>query len=141
MPSREVMRNGRARREIDAAGLAAILRPRRAGAAAWIERVGAMPGQGVASMFSFGRAVGAVEGVVAALAIPVSYVAPPAWRRALQVPAGKDGSRLRASQLMPAYAAAWRRACDDGRAEAALIALYGMTQGGASPPACARLAA
>ncbi len=40
------------------------------------------------------------------------------------MPQGKDGSRLRVSELMPAYAECWRRAKDDGRAEAALIALW-----------------
>jgi len=33
---------------------------------AWIERVGAMPSQGVTSMFSFGRSVGQVEGLLPA---------------------------------------------------------------------------
>lgn len=127
MPVAEVQRHGKAKREVDCAALASILRPHVGGAHACLERVGAMPGQGVTSMFAFGRAVGAVEGVLAALGVPVSYVAPVVWKRALAVPTGKDGARLRASQLMPAYAERWRRAKDDGRAESALIALYAMT--------------
>ena len=125
MPTVEIMRGGKARREIDVAALADLLRAIDGGQA-WIERVAARPGQGVASMFSFGRGVGQVEGVLAALQTPVSYVTPQAWRKALRVPDGKDGSRLRASQIMPAYAGEWRRAKDDGRAEAALIAMYGL---------------
>jgi crossover junction endodeoxyribonuclease RuvC len=125
MPTVEIDRGGKARREIDTAALADLLRD--AGAAhAWLERVASRPGQGVASMFAFGRGVGQIEGVLAALRLPMSYVTPQAWRKALRVPDGKDGSRLRASQIMPAYAGEWRRAKDDGRAEAALIAMYGL---------------
>lgn len=94
MPTVVIERNGREKRELDAAALAAILRAVPATAAAWLERVGAMPGQGVSSMFAFGRAVGVVEGVLAAAGVPVSYVAPAAWKRALAVSAGKDGARL-----------------------------------------------
>ena len=51
--------------------LAAEIRVCRAPDSAIIEKVGAMPGQGVSSMFQFGRSVGMVEGVLAALQIPV----------------------------------------------------------------------
>lgn len=125
MPTIEVERGGKAKRQTDLASLADMIRAM-SPSHALIERVGAMPGQGVSSMFAFGRSVGQIEGIVATLAVPVSYVAPQSWRRALAVPLGKDGSRLRASQLMPAYSERWRRARDDGRAEAALIALYGL---------------
>jgi len=125
LPTVTVDRGGKAKRQIDVAALAADVR-RLAPVHAIIERVGARPGQGVSSMFAFGRSVGQVEGVVAALGIPITYVTPQIWRKALSVPAGKDGSRLRASQLLPAYAERWRRAKDDGRAEAALIGLYGL---------------
>lgn len=131
MPTVTIERNGRAKREIDPAALSAIVRSFPLGAVAWFERVGAMPGQRVSSMFAFGRPVGVVEGVLAAAGVPVSYIAPVAWKPALAVPAGKDGTRLRASQLLPAYAGEWHRARDDGRAEAALIVLHGLTRGGA----------
>lgn len=127
LPTIEIERGGKAKRSIDAMALADMIRAMHP-THAIIERVGAMPGQGVASMFSFGRSVGQIEGIVATLAVPVSYVTPQTWRRSLSVPAGKDGSRLRASQLMPAYAERWRRSRDDGRAEAALIALYGIVK-------------
>lgn len=94
---------------------------------AYVERVGAMPGQGVTSMFSFGTSYGIVRGVIAANFIPITLVAPAKWKKALGVPAEKDGARARASQLMPASSPLWARAKDDGRAEAALIALYGAT--------------
>ena len=48
---------------------------------AMIERVGAMPKQGVASTFTFGRAAGIVEGLIIASKIPYSFVAPAVWQR------------------------------------------------------------
>ena len=41
-----------------------------------LEKVGAMPGQGVVSMFSFGQNVGAWQGILAALGIPTSRPGP-----------------------------------------------------------------
>ena len=76
-------------------------------------------------MFAFGRSRGMVEGVLGGLNIPMSYVTPQAWRKAMQVREGKDGSRLRAMELFPAYADEFRLKKWDGRAEAALIAYCG----------------
>jgi crossover junction endodeoxyribonuclease RuvC len=91
----------------------------------FVEQVSAMPGQGVTSMFTFGRAAGLVEGVCAARSIPVTLVSPVTWKRVMGCPAGKDGARARACQLLPELADRFARVKDDGRAEAALIALYG----------------
>jgi hypothetical protein len=44
----------------------------------------------------------------------------------MAVPPGKDGSRLRASELMPSYSERWRRKRDHGRSDASLIALWGL---------------
>lgn len=93
--------------------------------AAIIELVGAMPGQGVTSMFAFGRAAGVVEGVAAALSIPITFVSPVAWQKGMAVRGGKDGSRARAAELFPKHAGDFKRVKDDGRADAALIAAYG----------------
>lgn len=46
-----------------------------------IEKVGAMPGQGVKSMFSFGESYGAVKAVVDAMEIPYILVMPQIWKR------------------------------------------------------------
>jgi hypothetical protein len=48
------------------------------------------------------------------------------WKKALGVPADKDGARARASQLMPENAWLWPLVKHDGRAEAALIAYWGI---------------
>jgi len=49
--------------------------------AAAVEHVHAMPGQGVTSMFSFGRGLGLWEGALAALCIPYELVKPGRWMR------------------------------------------------------------
>lgn len=93
----------------------------------WIEKVGAMPGQGVTSMFNFGERYGFVIGLVASANVPFSFVRPQAWKAAAGITnnAEKGASRLRAKQIFPG--ADWfDRAKDDGRAEAALIAYVGM---------------
>jgi len=93
-----------------------------------IEKVGAMPGQGVTSMFNFGRSAGIIEGVVAALQRPYTYVTPATWTKAVGRAAGKDASRMRAMELFPSKADLFKRAKDDGRADAALIAYWYMTK-------------
>lgn len=102
------------------------------GIVAMLELVGAMPGQGVSSMFSFGDTNGCIKTAVAAAGIPYSFVTSGVWKKALGCPADKDGALLRASQLMPASAELWTptrgvRTKEDckGIAEAALIAFYG----------------
>jgi crossover junction endodeoxyribonuclease RuvC len=54
---------------------------RQAFALAAVESVGARPGQGVCSMYTFGRACGVVDGVLAALGIPRESVAPQRWQK------------------------------------------------------------
>ena len=69
-----------ARRALSAPLLAAII-SRHVPSTAIIERVGAMPGQGVSSTFKFGHAAGLIEGVLGAMAVPVMHVAPAVWKR------------------------------------------------------------
>lgn len=90
-----------------------------------VEIVGAMPKQGVASMFRFGRADGTVRGIIGALAISAQYVAPTKWKRHYNLSADKEEARARALQIFPMCAHHFSRKKDHGRAEAALIAKYG----------------
>jgi crossover junction endodeoxyribonuclease RuvC len=90
-----------------------------------IEQVHAMPNQGVTSMFNFGLVYGVIQGVISANFIPLKYVTPQTWKKSLQVPADKKLARSRATELFPAYSNQWRKAKEDGKAEAAMIALYG----------------
>lgn len=92
-----------------------------------VELVGARPGQGGSSMFNFGFGTGLLVGLLQAHHISVERPTPQKWKKALHVPAEKDGARARASVLMPRHAHLWPRKKDDGIAEAALLALYGRT--------------
>ena len=101
---------------------------------AFIEYVGARPGEGAVGAFAFGRSRGVVEGVLAGAGIPVTMIAPAAWKRAVGIPPGKDGAkdaaRSEAIRRWPAHADKFARVKDDGRAEAALIAIAGMKREG-----------
>lgn len=67
-----------------------------------VEEVGAMPGQGVTSMFSFGHATGSVMGVLGALGIKTVLIRPQEWKRAHGlIGQPKDASRTLASSLWP----------------------------------------
>jgi len=91
----------------------------------FIENVHAMPKQGVSSSFRFGDGFGQLKGVIAALQLPSTRVAPAEWKKALKLGRDKEQSRYRASKLYPSGAAAWPRKKDNGIAEAVLIAHYG----------------
>lgn len=125
MPAVKVKRGPRAVTQVDAKGLAAAVRLHvTPDTHAIIERVHSMPGQGVASTFSFGRAAGIVEGVLAGFDIPFSLIPPQTWTKAMRLFGGKDGSRERAIELFPEQAHLFARKKDDGRADATLIACY-----------------
>lgn len=99
---------------------------------AYLELVGAMPGQGVTSMFSFGEGFGVLKGVLAALGIPYTLVSPRKWQGAVLGAHTKGDSKgaaaVRAAQLFPGvnFRASQRsRKPHDGMVDAALLAYYG----------------
>ena len=92
----------------------------------FIEKVSAQFGNGASAAFSFGWNCSLVEVTMCALKIPFTYVTPMVWKKAMDCPADKDGARQRASQLLPHLAHCWELKRQDGVAEAALIALYGI---------------
>jgi crossover junction endodeoxyribonuclease RuvC len=103
----------------------------------FIEKVHAMPAfgkdkngndkrQGITSMFRFGEGFGLWIGIIAALGLPCTQVAPQTWKKALM--AGmpdKDASRQRAQELYPQCVKDLSRKKDHNRAEALLLAHYG----------------
>lgn len=127
VPTHELKRNGKLRREPDVQGICNIVADcaSRHTLTVWIEHVSAMPGEGAVGAFTFGKIVGLLTGVCAANRLVIERVTPSVWKRALAVPSDKDGARARASQLMPAHSRNWPLKKHDGRAEASLIALYG----------------
>ena len=91
-----------------------------------IERAQAMPKQGASSGFKYGRAVRAIEAVIAGCEVPLTIIEPTAWKKFHALRGGdKESSRQRALQLFPAAHALLARKMDHGRAESALMAVYG----------------
>lgn len=63
-------------------------------ALAVIEQVSAMPTDSRSGAFAFGRNLGAVEGMLRALPVPIVHITPAQWKRDLRMPVGdKDGAR------------------------------------------------
>ena len=122
-PTHELTRNGKTKRQISASGLAAIFRDYKPDHVV-VEKVSAMPGQGVTSMFSFGRSFGLIEGIVGAFEIPATYVMPSVWTKGIGRGQGKDASRARACELYPVWEKSFARVKDDGRADAVLIGAW-----------------
>ena len=114
------------------APLLAALVARWAPASAFIEMVGPRPGEAAGGAFSFGRARGLIEGTLAAQGIPARMVAPAVWKRAVGIPAGREGAkdlaRAEACRRWPSMAERFAAKGSDGLAEAALIAVAGMAR-------------
>lgn len=98
-----------------------------------VEKVHAMPSQGVTSMFSFGENFGWIQGLLDAFSVPYVLVPPQTWKNkyGLIAPKGTDkkvikqNSVERAKTLFPdvsLLASARCRVESDGLAEALLIA-------------------
>ncbi len=94
---------------------------------AYLEQVGAMPGQGTASMFTFGHAAGVAEGILQGLNIPYTLVTPQAWKKSAGlIGSDKDAARSRAIQLYPELRALDAKAKGQAIADALLIARHGI---------------
>ena len=95
-------------------------------AACYIELVGVMPRQGIASGFKFGRAVGAIHATCALTGLRLELVTPATWKRHHRLGADKEQARALALRRWPALADRLARKKDADRAEALLIADYGL---------------
>lgn len=122
------MKTGSANR-VNAAGLAAIIRRTifdDEETRAYVELVSSMPGQGVASMFSFGHSAGVIQGVLGAYRMPVKMVTPQSWKkRAGLIGKDKEASRTLAIQMWPNWRDLDKKGVGQAFADAAFIALYG----------------
>lgn len=91
-----------------------------------LEHVGAMPGQGVTSMFNFGECFGWLQGALDAFSIPYELVRPQKWKKEFSV-SDKNSSIAVARRLFPDVSLRRNDDCrkdDDGMAEALLMAEY-----------------
>ena len=115
------------REATSAAGVAAILRAAQPDAV-FIEEVHSSPQMGVASAFSFGKALGIVHGAAYGRDVMLTPVRPQEWKAKTLTPKDKKQATTRATQLFPSARAAFygpRGGAYDGRAEAAILAFYG----------------
>ena len=119
-----VMKNPKGKTIINPHGVLDLLANEGGKSLAVIEQVGAMPNQGVSSMFRFGQGLGVVEACAAASKLPLQYVTPAKWKKHFGLTRDKGVSRGLAMQRFPDYASEFSRVRDDGRAEALLIALF-----------------
>jgi crossover junction endodeoxyribonuclease RuvC len=100
---------------------------------ATLEKVTAMPKQGVASSFDFGQTFGVIIGALYSLGIPFSFVTPSKWKSEVfdSSPRGKEkaeqktAARDLARRLYPGLTDQLKRIKDADRAEAVLLAEYG----------------
>lgn len=120
-----VQKNKKNKTELNLHQLFALLSPPDEPVMAVLEFVAARPGQGAPATFRFGQGYGAVEMALAGNEIPVQYVTPAKWKKHFGLSKEKGVSRGFATQRFPSFASEFSRVKDDGRAEAALIALYG----------------
>ena len=96
-----------------------VVHPLVAECRAAVEAVTSMPQQGVASMFSFGGALGAAYGTLAGLGIGFEFVPPKTWKRLHGLNKDKAQSLAMVSNRWPGLHLI---KADDGVAEALLIA-------------------
>lgn len=92
-----------------------------------VEHVGAMPGQGVTSMFNFGQNFGYIRGLLEALQVPYELVRPQKWKKEFSITGDKNSSIEVCKRLFPGVDLRRTDRCrkdDDGLAEALLIAEY-----------------
>lgn len=97
---------------------------------AWLEKVGAMPGQGVASTFKFGEGYGQLQMALTAAGIPFFDVTPQRWQKALGLLSRKGESKTEhknrmkgaAQQYFPGVKVTLKNA------DSILIAFYGFQQ-------------
>jgi len=116
---------GTVKREVDPAGLIRLLRehvPADDKCSLALERVNAMPGQGVSSVFSLGDSFGRARSAVAACSYEMHVVTPVTWKKYFKLTSDKDLSRALAVKLFPNAPIHLKKHTD--RAEALLMARW-----------------
>lgn len=117
--------SGSVKYEVSPAGLISMLRrhvPVDDKAVAVLERVNAMPGQGVSSVFSLGDSFGCARSALVSTHLELHYINPAAWKRHFKLTADKEMSRALAQRLFPEAPLYLKK--HDGRAEALLMARW-----------------
>ena len=126
---------GTKKRQLDEAGVELILRDWGSGAFVVIEKVGAMPKQGVVSMFNFGCGYGIIRGICRGLNLGYILVRPQRWKKEVLVGLDrkdKASSILYVQRKYPGLdiRRTSRSKPSDGIADAVCLAEYGLMQRG-----------
>lgn len=93
----------------------------------FVEKVGAMPKQGVTSMFNFGVSFGYILGVLESHSVPYELVSSKKWKNHFGLDNDKSKSIAKCKALFPNVPLLPTERCrkdSDGMAEALLIAQY-----------------
>ena len=116
---------GSVKNEVSPQGIKTLIRERLQSdesVVAVIERVGAMPGQGVSSVFSLGDSFGSARAVLATAGFETTHVHPTVWKKYFKLTSDKELSRALATRLFPSAPLHLKK--HDGRAEALLLARW-----------------
>lgn len=92
-----------------------------------LEKVSAMPKQGVTSMFNFGVSFGFIKGVLTAFEMPYQEIPPQKWKKEYSLNSDKQNSIAVCKKLFPDVNLKRTDKCrvdHDGMAEALLMAEY-----------------
>ena len=90
----------------------------------FVERMTAMPGQSSQTAMSVGDSLGVIRGVCAAQGKSIEIITPQSWKKYYNLGKDKEICRAKAIELFPN--ASLSRKKDHNRAEALLIAKYGV---------------
>jgi len=95
----------------------------------YLEKAQTMPKQGISSAGRYMCSYGIVRGICVGKQISYTLVTPQRWKKYMcsDMPKGKDTSIIRAKQLFPQLQLPRKK--DHGKAEALLIALWGLRHG------------
>lgn len=91
-----------------------------------LEQVHAFSGQGVSSSFRFGVGYGIIQGICGAFDLSVSFVRPQVWKKSLKLDREAETSLCMARDLYPDAVPYLKRKRDHNRAEAILLAHWGL---------------
>ena len=90
-----------------------------------IEQVSAMPGQGVTSMFNFGKSFGVLKGICSAMQLSMYFVRPAKWKKYYGlIKTEKDASRTKVIEIFPYISSKLSKKKDSNKADAILIANF-----------------
>ena len=117
--------SGVVKNEVNPSALVTILRENTSADEAVLvalERVNAMPGQGVSSVFSLGDSFGTARASVAACRFEMQYVTPMKWKKHFGLTSDKEVCRATAIKMFPDAELHLKKHVD--RAEALLMARW-----------------